>query len=87
MDTPAHPRINDDESETTMTVGGGFGAPGPVFNPNLVPTADDEKVSVTTEDETVDASADELAEHGSVTAHLDDPEVAEAIEHLRPTKD
>lgn len=67
-----------------MTVGGTFGAPGPVFHPGLVPPADD-AVATDTDTEAEAASDTDVSEQGSVSAHLDDPEVAEAIEHLKPT--
>ncbi|MEP7762356.1 hypothetical protein [Sanguibacter sp. 25GB23B1] len=68
-----------------MTTSGGFG-PGAVFNPNLVPAADDDVVGEpVTEPE--DASDDDVAEQGAVAAQMDEPEVAEAIERLKPTND
>lgn len=69
-----------------MTVGGGFGAPGPVFNPGLVPAADDAEIA-DTETEVEEPSDADVAEQSDVAARLDDPEVAEAIEHLKPTSD
>lgn len=68
-----------------MSMNAGFG-PGAVFNPNLVPAADDDVVGET-EPEPEEASDSEAAEQGAVAAQIDEPEVAEAIERLKPTDD
>ena len=69
-----------------MSTTGGFGGEGPVVVPTFVP--EDEAEVAQPEDQPVeDASPDEVAEEAAVVAHLDDPEVDEAIEELRAAQD
>lgn len=73
----------------------GFGGEGPVVVPMFVPAlADDERAKreraiaeAQAEASVEDASPDEIEEEAEVVAHLDDPEVDAAIDHLRATRD
>lgn len=69
---------------------GGFAGEGPVVVPTFVPgIGDDRRVDrERAEDGPVeDASPEEIEEEAEVVAHLEDPEVDEAIRHLRGTQD
>ena len=69
-----------------MSTTGGFGGEGAVVVPAFVP--EDQAEDARSEDKPVeDASPDEVAEEAAVVAHLDDPEVDEAIERLRAAQD
>lgn len=68
---------------TTNSMGGS----GAVFVPKLVPARDDVDEAVTRESEPEDATQAEINEEASVAAHLDDPDVTEAIEKLRHADD
>lgn len=69
-----------------MSTTGGFGVEGaaavPIYAPGLI---DDEQRPV--DEQVEDATPDEVAEEAAVVEHLDDPEVEEAIEHLRAAQD
>ena len=69
-----------------MSTTGGFGVEGAAAVPIYVPgLTDDEQRPV---DEQVEAATpDDVSEEAAVVAHLEDPEVEEAIEHLRAAQD
>lgn len=70
----------------------GFAGEGPAYVPPIVPRLRDEPtdgelgVGGPAEPEPQEASAEDLVEGADVVAHLDDPEIEEAIEHLRPPR-
>lgn len=69
-----------------MSTTGGFGVEGAAAVPVYVPgLTDDEQRPV--DEQVEEATPDEVAEEAAVVEHLNDPEVDEAIAHLRAAQD